>query len=361
MDTPSGNARDKAYFNRTIEMLIRLGVVAILVVYCYQIVRPFVIPVVWGVIIAVAMHPTFARLRAALGDRNGLAATLLTLFTLTVLLIPTAMLSETLVVGAHGIAKSLYAGTLVIPLPPESVASWPLVGERLAQFWHLASTNLQEALSRIGPRLQPVAKWLLSAVTGGGIALLQFVAAIIVAGVIVAHDAAGKRVAQAIAARLADERGNELLELARATIRSVARGIIGVALIQSLLAGMGFLVMGVPGAGLWALICLLLAVVQVGIFPVTIPVLIYVFATADTLPAILFLVWSILIGMLDNVLKPLLLGRGVNVPMLVIFIGAIGGFLASGIIGLFLGSVILVLGYQLFLAWLYGSGKTAPL
>jgi predicted PurR-regulated permease PerM len=120
---------------------------------------------------------------------------------------------------------------------------------------------------------------------------------------------------------------------------------------------MGFLVMGVPGAGLWALICLLLAVVQIGIFPITIPILIYVFATADTLPAVLFLVWSILIGTLDNVLKPILLGRGVNVPMLVIFIGAIGGFLASGIIGLFIGSVILVLGYQLFLAWLQGADK----
>jgi predicted PurR-regulated permease PerM len=357
MNTPASDTDNKAYFNRTIETLIRLGAVAILVIYCYQIVRPFVIPMVWGVIIAVAMYPTFVRLRAALGDRNALAAILITLLALTILLVPTAMLSETLVVGAHGLAKALYEGTLVIPAPPENVAGWPLIGERLSQFWHLASTNLQEALSQAGPRLQPVAKWLLSVVANGGIALLQFVVAIIVAGAIVAHDAAAKRVAQAIAARLANERGNELLDLARATIRSVARGILGVALIQSLLAGMGFLVMGVPGAGLWALICLLLAVVQIGIFPITIPILIYVFATADTLPAVLFLVWSILIGTLDNVLKPILLGRGVNVPMLVIFIGAIGGFLASGIIGLFIGSVILVLGYQLFLAWLQGADK----
>lgn len=358
MNTPAPDTENKAYFNRTVETLIRLGVVAILIIYCYQIVRPFIIPVVWGVIIAVAMHPTFERLRAALGNRNALAASLITLLTLTILLVPTAMLSETLVVSAHELAKALRAGTLVIPEPPESVAGWPLIGERLSQFWHLASTNLQEALGRVGSRLQPVARWLLSAVTGGGIALLQFVVAIIVAGAIVAHDAAGKRVAQAIAARLADERGNELLDLARATIRSVARGILGVALIQSLLAGMGFLVMGVPGAGLLALICLLLAVIQIGVFPVTIPVVIYVFATADPLPAVLFLVWSLLVGMLDNVLKPILLGRGVNVPMLVIFIGAIGGFLASGIIGLFIGSVILVLGYQLFLAWLYGASKT---
>ena len=141
----------------------------------------------------------------------------------------------------------------------------------------------------------------------------------------------------------------------RATIRSVARGILGVALIQSLLAGLGFLVIGVPAAGLWALLCLLLAVVQIGILPVLIPVLVYVFSTADTLPAVMFLLWSIFVGGLDNVLKPILLGRGVNVPMAVIFVGAIGGFLLSGIIGLFVGSVILVLGYQVFLVWLYGT------
>jgi predicted PurR-regulated permease PerM len=141
----------------------------------------------------------------------------------------------------------------------------------------------------------------------------------------------------------------------RDTIRSVARGILGVAFLQSILAGLGFLAVGVPGAGLWALLCLLLAVVQIGIFPVVIPAVIYVFYTADTSTAVLFLVWGVLVSALDNVLKPMLLGRGVNVPMAVIFVGAIGGFLASGIVGLFIGSVILVLGYQLFMAWLYGT------
>ncbi|MCB1766576.1 MAG: AI-2E family transporter, partial [Candidatus Competibacteraceae bacterium] len=136
-------------------------------------------------------------------------------------------------------------------------------------------------------------------------------------------------------------------------VRSVTRGILGVALIQALLAGLGFMVMGVPGAGLWALLCLLLSVVQIGVIFVNLPIVLYVFSTADPIPAVLFLIWSIFVTLIDNILKPIVLGQGVDVPMAVIFVGAIGGFLSSGIIGLFVGAVVLVLGYKLFLAWLY--------
>jgi len=203
-------------------------------------------------------------------------------------------------------------------------------------------------------------KWLLSAAAGAGLGILQFVLAIIIAGVILHHGESGKRVSYAIARRLAEEHGAGFIDLARATIRSVSRGILGVALLQSILAGLGFLVAGVPAAGLWAFLCLLLSVIQIGIFPVTVPVIIYVFATGDTTTAVIFLIWNLMVGTLDNVLKPLLLGRGVNVPMAVIFVGAIGGFLASGIIGLFIGAVILVLGYELLLDWLELDAGAAP-
>jgi predicted PurR-regulated permease PerM len=352
---------DKRFRARTVETVIRIGVLAALVVYCFLIVRPFIIPVVWGIIIAVATYPGFQRLRGMLGGRNALAATLFTVLGLVVLVTPTAMLSDTMVVGARGLTKAVNEGTLDVPPPPQNVKRWPLIGEPLAEFWELASVNVDEAIEQIRPQLRATVKWLLSMLAGAGLALLQFVAAIIIAGVLLAHADGGKRTARAIAARLADEHGVEFAELASATVRSVARGILGVAFIQSILAGLGFLVAGVPGAGLWALLCLLLAVVQIGILPVVIPVMIYVFSTADTLTAVLLLVWSVLVGLLDNVLKPLLLGRGVNVPMAVIFVGAIGGFLASGIVGLFVGSVILVLGYQIFMAWVYGgSARMLP-
>jgi len=360
MNTTVSVTRDRAFLSRTVEATVRIGLIAVLVLYCFQIVRPFLIPVVWGVIIAVAVHPNYLWLQRLLGERRTLAALLFVLLALVLLITPTFLLSDTLVTGVTGLARSLSEGSLVIPMPPESVAGWPLVGAPLDKFWRLASVNLAGALGEIGPQLKVLGKWLLSAGAGAGLGILQFVLAIIIAGVILRHGESGTRVSYAIARRLAEEHGAGFIDLARATIRSVSRGILGVALLQSILAGLGFLAAGVPAAGLWAFLCLLLSVIQVGIFPITVPAIIYVFATADTTTAVIFLIWSLVVGALDNVLKPLLLGRGVNVPMAVIFVGAIGGFLASGIIGLFIGAVILVLGYELLLDWLELDAGAAP-
>jgi len=359
MNTSVTGIKDRAFLNRTVEATVRIGLIAILVLYCFQIVRPFLVPVVWGVIIAVAVHPNYLWLQRVVGERRTLAAVLFVVLALVLLVVPTFLLSDTLVTGVTGLARSLSEGKLTIPMPPESVAGWPLIGEPLDKFWRLASVNLAGALGEIGPQLKVLGKWLLSAAAGAGLGILQFVLAIIIAGVILHHGESGKRVSYAIARRLAEEHGAGFIDLARATIRSVSRGILGVALLQSILAGLGFLVAGVPAAGLWAFLCLLLSVIQIGIFPVTIPVIIYVFATGDTTTAVIFLIWNLMVGALDNVLKPLLLGRGVNVPMAVIFVGAIGGFLASGIIGLFIGAVILVLGYELLLDWLELDASTA--
>jgi predicted PurR-regulated permease PerM len=251
----------------------------------------------------------------------------------------------------------LQQGTVDIPPPPESVAGWPLIGKPLSNFWHLASENLEEALGQLKPQIKALGAWLLSAAAGAGFGLLQFVLAIVIAGVLLPRGEKGHQAARAVATRFVGARGEEFLDLAESTVRSVARGILGVAVIQSVLAGVGFLVAGIPGAGLLALVCLLLSVIQVGPGLVLIPCVIYVFMTDSMLTAILFLVWNVFVGLLDNVLKPLLLGRGVKVPMLVIFIGAIGGFLSMGIIGLFVGSIVLVLGYTLLQAWL-SEGET---
>jgi predicted PurR-regulated permease PerM len=360
MNTTIPAIKDRAFLNRTVEATVRIGLIAILVLYCFQIVRPFLIPVVWGVIIAVALHPNYLWLQRVLGERRTLAAVLFVVLALVLLVAPTFLLSDTLVTGVTGLARSLSEGKLSIPMPPESVAGWPLIGEPLDKFWRLASVNLAGALVEIGPQLKVLGKWLLSAAAGAGLGILQFILAIIIAGVILHHGESGKRVSYAIARRLAEEHGAGFIDLARATIRSVSRGILGVALLQSILAGLGFLAAGVPAAGLWAFLCLLLSVIQIGIFPITVPAIIYVFATGDTTTAVIFLVWNLMVGSLDNVLKPLLLGRGVNVPMAVIFVGAIGGFLASGIIGLFIGAVILVLGYELLLDWLELDTDAVP-
>lgn len=352
------SSSDKVFLARVIEVAIRIGLVALLIAWCFEIVRPFLNPAIWGLIIAIASYPGYLRLRSALAGRSGLAAVLFSLLALILLIGPAVLLAGTLVESAQELAQSLSDGSMTIPPPPESVGAWPLIGKPISMFWDLASQNLEAALRQAGPQLQSIGAWLLSGAAGVGFGILQFVFAIIIAGVLLAHADGGQTTARAVAIRFVGERGPEFADLAQATIRSVARGILGVALIQALLAGLGFLVVGLPGAGLWALICLLLSVVQIGVGLVVIPAVIYVFSTADMITAILFLVWSIFVIAIDNVLKPLLLGRGLNVPTVVIFIGAIGGFLASGIIGLFVGSVVLALGYTLFLAWLHQAPGT---
>lgn len=352
MNSLKPSSSENQYIARAVEAAIRIGLVVILAAACFQIVRPFLIPIVWGIIIAVAAYPGFRRLQAVLGERRALAALLFTLLALILVIGPSVMLTGTLVQSVKVVAVDLSDGTLNIPPPPASVASWPVVGDELERFWSLASVNIQAALGEIAPQIKVVGKWLLSAAAGTGFAILQFVVAIIIAGVLMMNAAGGHYAAHAIVARLVGERRADLADLAETTVRSVATGILGVALIQSLLAGLGFLAAGVPAAGLWALLCLLLGVTQIGIVIILIPIIIYLFNTADTFTAVAFLIWSIPVGLIDNILKPILLARGVKTPMVIIFIGAIGGFLASGIIGLFIGAVVLALSYELFLVWL---------
>jgi predicted PurR-regulated permease PerM len=346
--------------SRAVETAIRIGLLVLLVAWCYQIMEPFLVPLVWGVIIAVAAYPAFLRLSRALGGRRFVSAILVSLMLLTALIVPAALLSGTLYDGVQGVAQGFQEGRIRIPPPPPAVAEWPLIGGAAQSYWLRASENLESTLAGFAPQLRSAGRWLLGAAAGAGFGLLQFVFAVVIAGALLARAEPAAAVAQAVARRLAGERGSDLAALAEATVRSVTRGIIGVSLIQALLAGLGFLAVGVPAAGLWALVALLLSVMQIGVFPVVIPIVIYVFTTADTLAAVVFLIWSLFVGSIDNILKPILLGRGVAVPMMVVFLGAIGGFLSSGIVGLFVGPVVLVLSYKLFLAWLYEGELPAP-
>ena len=361
MNTSDQPSNDKLFMAKALEATIHIGLVVLLLYWCFRIGQPFVQIIVWGIIIAVAIHPAYDRLKSALGGRGRLTASLITLFALILLLVPSYLLSESLINSAREYSEHLKEGTLSVPLPSGSIRSWPIIGEPLYEFWSLASNNLIAALSKMTPYLKKIGIPLLSGAAGAGIGILKFVVSIIIAGVLLANATGGGRVARAIAARLTGEQGTKVVELAMATVRSVTLGILGVALIQAFLASLGFLAVGVPGAGLWALIVLILAVIQLPTILVIGPIIVYVFSTSSTVIAVVFAIWSILVGISDTFLKPLLMGRGVDVPMLVIFIGAIGGFMRSGIIGLFVGAIILALGYKLFLAWLNLNTQTEPL
>lgn len=352
MNDSNLSVSDRVFIHKSLEATIRIGLLLIITIWCFKIVEPFITPIIWGIIIAIAAHPLYSRLRRTLGERHKTAATIFTFAFLIIMIVPTVLLTDTLIDGIKMLADKIKDGSLSIPPPPENLGNIMIIGEPLAKFWLLASENIHSALQQLTPVLKVIGSWLLSAATGAGIAILHFIVAIIIAGILLANASSGNRVARAITYRLADEKGADFADLAEATVRSVANGILGVAVIQSLLAGLGFMVAGVPAAGLWALLCLILSIAQIGIAPVVIPIIIYLFYTADTFTAVAFLIWSIPLSLIDNILKPILLGRGVKTPMAVIFIGAIGGLLSSGVIGLFIGAVIFALGYELFLLWL---------
>jgi len=341
------------FTQHTIEAAVRLGLLLLLAAWCFKIITPFIVPVVWGVIIAVAIYPLFVKLKSALGERNKLAATIYTLVALALLITPTVLISDSILMTSDKITAQYEAGELHIPPPDDSVKDWPLVGEDVYSLWHHSSRSVEDTLIKYGEQTKKVAKAIVSAAAGAAGAILQFVLSIIISGILVANASGAYDVTIKFFSRLTDEAfGKTYADLTKATIRSVAQGVLGVALIQAVLSALGMMVMGVPAWGLWTLVILVLAIAQLPPILVLGFVSAYVFSVAETTPAVIFLVYCIIVSMSDGFLKPLFLGRGMSTPMLVILLGAIGGMMASGIIGLFVGAIILALGYELFMAWL---------
>ena len=335
------------FTQNTIEAAIRLGLLFLLAAWCFQIIYPFIEPVMWGVIIAVATYPLFVKLRSALGGRIKLAAVVYTLLALALLITPAMMIADSLIQTSQALAEKYDQGQLEIPPPQDSVKEWPLVGEKLHDFWSQASTNLQGTIEKYEPQLKDTAEKVITVAAGAGGGILQFILSVIIAGILVANAQGAYNVTLKTFSRLIDNKQGEMFtNLSRDTIRSIAQGVIGIAIIQALLSGLGMYVMDVPAWGLWSLFILVLGFV-----------IAYVWSVAETTPAVIFTIYALIVSGSDSFLKPLLLGRGLKTPMLVILLGAIGGMLMSGIIGLFIGAVILALGYELFMEWLDRGGE----
>jgi len=335
-----------------IESAIQIALIALMVLWCFQIAAPFISPIVWAGIIAIGIYPVFLWLQDKTGLSAGWTSTLLTLLMLVLLITPTVYLSDALIANAQTLSTHIENDDLKISPPPAGVADWPLIGEKLNTLWSQASQDPKAVFGRYDSELKSLAKWVLSTAAGASLGILIFIFSIIIAGVFMVSAKGVKETFIAIFDRVTGSRGIELTELSLATVKSVVTGILGIAVIQSILAGLGFVVMDIPAAGVLAFICLVMAIVQIDILLILIPISIYAFSVSGTGAAIAFLVWNIAVGLANNVLKPILLAKGVDAPMAIIFIGAIGGMMLSGIVGLFVGAVIMVLGYTLFMVWL---------
>jgi predicted PurR-regulated permease PerM len=340
--------------SRLMDVLIRVGIILAMVMLCFWVFSPFLHLMIWALILAVTLYPMQVSLAARLGGRQGLAATLIVLLAAVVVVVPTAALMNSLGDSVQGLIKGIQDNTLVVPPPREGVENWPLVGDKVHAYWTKAHTDMPALVQSMQPKIGNLAKAALAFVASIGSGLLQFLASLIVAGIMMAYGESGARAVRAIFQRIIDgPRGAQFADLSTATIRAVAKGVLGVAFIQAIIVGVCLLVAGVPFAGVFAVIVLVLGIAQVPAVIVTLPAIIWIWSSSGygTGLSALYTVMLLVAGMADNVLKPLLLGRGVDAPMPVILLGALGGMAAAGILGMFVGATLLALGYQIFMGW----------
>jgi predicted PurR-regulated permease PerM len=334
----------------TVDVAIRIGLLALLAYWSLKVIGPFLTIALWSAILTVALYPLFDWLAQQLGSRR-LAATLITLLCLMIVIGPVAWLGFGLIGGVEMVVSRLDAELPSIPLPADSVKGWPLIGEQVYRLWTTAATDLKAILIDVAPKLKPLGGKLLDIAGNVGFGLLELIAAIIIAGFLFPPGPRLLDALRSFSRRILSDRGEELLQLAGNTIRNVSQGVVGVALVQSFLAGLGFLIAGVPAAGVLAFLALLLAIVQIGPAILLIPIVIWGWLTMETVHAVVFTVYMLVVGLIDNVLKPIVMARGVSTPMPVILIGVIGGTIAYGIGGLFLGPIVLSVAWALMVAW----------
>ncbi len=334
----------------TVDAAIRIGLLGLLLYWSLKVIGPFLTVALWSAILTVALYPVFDWLAGRLGSRR-LAATVITLLCLVIVIGPVTWLGFGLIGSVDFLIKGFDTKMFSIPLPAESVKSWPLIGEQVHRLWTLAANDVTTILLEVAPMLKPLGSKLLGIAGSVVFGLLEFVAAIIIAGFLYSP---GPQLAASLGAllrRVFGHRSEEMLKLAGNTIRNVSRGVVGVALVQSFVAGLGFLAAGLPAAGFFSFIALVLGIIQIGPTILFVPIVVWGWIELETTNALIFTAYMVAVGLMDNVLRPIAMAHGLTTPMPIIFIGVVGGTLAYGISGLFIGPIVLSVTWALLVAW----------
>ena len=345
---------------RLLDVLIRAALIVALVALCYRVLSPFLTLMTWAVILAVAMYPLHQSLARRMRGKQGMAATILVMLGALVIVTPTALLMNSLGDSVSALIHAVQNNTLQIGAPSDGVKAWPWIGERVYAVWSMAHADLPALVSTMQPKIGEIAREALRYVASIGGGLLLFLASFVIAGIVMAYGESGARASRSFFTRVAGQsRGDALATLSAAIIRAVAAGVLGVAFLQSMLIGLVALVAGIPGAGVLAIIALVLGIGQLPNLVVTLPAAIYVWSSGhySTGAAVALTIVLLVAGMIDNVLKPLMLGRGVDAPMPVVFLGALGGLASAGILGMFVGATLLALGYRIAMEWATTGGE----
>lgn len=347
------------FSNQAIDAFIKISALAVLVLWCLSILKPFLLLMVWGGIIATALYPIveFFHKKTLLSESKISIA--LSMIGVLLLLVPLVALSTGIYTSGTELFLGYQDGTIAIPKPKASMQEWPIIGSEAYSFMSQASSNLESLLFKYSAEVRTIATKAASLVGSLGGGFIQFIVSTIIAGIFMSHAAKCEQACILVSNRLTGAHGEALTKLSTKTIRSVVLGVIGVAVIQTTLAGLGMAVIGIPAPALGPLIFLVLvfAIIQLPPIFVLLPVIFYVFSVDTTTPAVLFSIWCVLVSSSDAFLKPILLSRGSHIPMIVILLGALGGMVMSGIVGLFVGAVILSLTYQLFTVWLNNEAE----
>jgi predicted PurR-regulated permease PerM len=343
---------EQQFLGRVTSGTIRVVLLGAWIVWCLQIVLPFVIPILWGAIIATAVLPLVERL---FPKRPLIGAVVFGVLGFALIIVPAWLFLGGVGDFAIRVGKQWAEGELEIPPPRPEVADWPLVGKRLHALWTDAVNAPASVVEQYLPQLRQIGRWLMQSLGSLTLGVLESLFAIVLAAAFIAKAESTRRALVPVAERIAPDHGQTLVDLASETVRGVAKGVLGIALLQAVLSWAGMKIAGVPAPGVWALLVLIVAVAQLPSLLILGPVTVWVFLSSSTAAGIGFLIFAVFVGLIDNVLKPLVLGRGSRVPTLVIVVGAIGGMIGYGIIGLFVGAVVLGVGYELFAAWVKAS------
>jgi len=335
---------------QTTFQLLMLGA---LIATSFWIIRPFLVPFTWAAMIVVATWPVLLQAQAWLGDRRTPAVALMTITLLLFLVVPLYFVITTIVDNVAQLVEwSKTAATLTVPPPPEWVERLPLIGAKIAARWQqLASAGPDEIAARLSPFARTVALWFVARVGNVGRLLGEFVLTVIIAAILYARGETVVRGADRFARRLAGPRGENAIHLAAQAVRAVALGVVVTAIAQSVLGGIGLAIADVPFAAILTAVMFILAIAQIGAGPVLLVATIWVYSKSGAAYGTVFLVWAVFCTTFDNILRPMLIKRGADLPLLLIFVGVIGGLIAFGVVGLFIGPVVLAVGYTLLAQW----------
>jgi predicted PurR-regulated permease PerM len=338
------------------DVTIRLFILFLIIAWCLMLMYPFVSIILWSMILALALYPLHSRLSRLIGGRPKWASVIIIFSILVIIILPTWLLIGALIDEVKVLKASYDAGTLTIPPPTEKVKTWPIIGEKLYDFWTNASENIEQLIVKYKDQLIDIGKKVGSGILSAAGGVVQIMISLFIAGVLLSIGGTGESIRKFFR-KVSGDRGDDFADLVLKTVGSVVKGILGESLVMALLNGTVFLLAGVPFAGIWTLLAFVFAVLQLPVLFVTVPIVIYLFAVKAILPAILWTIALVLVALSDNVLTPLMLGKGAPVPMVVIFIGVIGGFVFSGFIGLFTGAIVMSLGYTLFVEWINSENQ----